>query len=137
MKQTVVHGPKLEIVAGDGDNSHPRTEWENITRNNTITETVKGAAGWTWAAVKGTRQEGAGIFLNGTGAITVENNTVRSGFDGIDVHYSDDAALAGNTIDGCSDDGLELDIVNGMNVRAWGNTVSNCYVGVSASPVEA
>ena len=136
IESNVVHGAKFGIVVGDGQSSLPRSGTGNTIRSSTVYETGYKAAGWSWDAVKATQQEGAGIFLNGTGAATLENNTVRSGFDGIDVHYSDNAVLSGNTVSDCTDDGLEMDIANGSYDRAWGNTVYNCYVAVSASPVE-
>jgi len=138
-----IHGAKYGIHIGgaeddDGDdNNNPsiRLGSDNVIRNNTLYETGYKASDWSWDEIKGSQQEGALIYLNQSSAALIENNVLISHFDGIAVHNGSEAIISGNTISGCMDDGLELDIDTGANVRAFDNSVDGCKVGVSAAPV--
>ncbi len=45
-----------------------------------------------------------------------------------------DSDIYNNTITGCEDDGIESEGGN-INVRIWGNTISDCLVGIGVAPV--
>lgn len=62
------------------------------------------------------------------------NDTAGAGSNS-DVGYPGaDSDIYGNIFKNCYDDAIESDGFN-MNVRIWGNYLSNCYTGISIAPV--
>lgn len=97
---------------------------------------------WPWDAVKAHWEELTAISNRGGRGHVIRGNTVEGLFNGIDTRDGDfdedvasDCDIYGNTIARIGDDALEIDVVSGINVRAWSNRLDDVYVGFSIAPI--
>jgi hypothetical protein len=126
----VVHGiGKYHMRIGD---SVRLGSADNLIQDNQFYELGYRDSGWTWnqqydnAHLVSIRLLDAGpgnvirhnSFLNGTDAISIINHS----------HHTD---IQENVISDCMDDGIEVDNEPGQNIRVWGNSINDCYSGIS------
>jgi hypothetical protein len=97
---------------------------------------------WPWNAVKSHEEESSGILQRGNRGNVLRANTVRGTFDGInfgggdpaDENVSADNDFYDNVITGVGDDGIETDLLTGINLRLWHNRFDRCFSGISVAP---
>jgi hypothetical protein len=97
---------------------------------------------WPWDAVKGREEELTFISHRGGRGVVIRGNVVRGGFDGIscggDTGTEDlaaDSDVHDNLIQDLGDDGSELEVFAGTNVRFWNNRIADVLAGVSLAPL--
>jgi hypothetical protein len=97
---------------------------------------------WPWDAVKAHWEEITAISNRGGRGHVIRFNTAEGLFNGIDVRDGDfdenvgsDCDIHDNLITRIGDDALEIDVVSGINVRAWNNRMDDVYVGFSIAPI--
>ena len=98
--------------------------------------------GWPWAACKNHDEEIQAIMLKASGrGNTIRGNTCSGTFDGIgtsndgvDENMSSDLDICDNRITTTCDDGLEPEMIGGINTRLLRNREDGVYEGCSIAP---
>ena len=137
---TVVHNILASTIGGRGIYVS-RDSFDSYISESTFYDSRIGT--WPWDASKAGIQEGtAGVALRTGRGHVIARNIVQGVFDGLDTgdgasgnDVAADSDFYDNDISGCGDDGLELEVVSGVNIRAWGNKVHNCFDSLSLAPV--
>jgi Right handed beta helix region len=111
-----------------------------LVETNTVTDPRIDT--WPWSAVKSHWEEITAISNRGGRGHVIRFNTVQGLFNGIDTRDGDtdedvasDCDIHDNLITRIGDDALEIDVVSGINVRAWNNRLDDVYVGFSIAPI--
>ncbi len=122
------HHIRMSGQAGAGYITH------NLIQNNQFSEDGYRDANWVWAVSYLKARSGViGIRIDNTGSGNrLGGNTFTSGHDAIAItNESSDVDVYNNTITECMDDGISIDNNPGQNIRVWGNTINDCFVGIS------
>jgi hypothetical protein len=98
--------------------------------------------GWPWEACKSHEEEMQGILLKASGrGNTIRDNTCSGTFDGIstsndgvDENMSADVDICDNWITNTCDDGLEPELIAGINTRILHNRLDGIFQGCSIAP---
>jgi len=113
----------------------------NLIKNNSIWDTA--VYKWPWEAVKGGWHENAGLILEGGEGNVICQNEISGFFDGIAASFWQDlndrqgnfnTDIYENRLYHIGDDGIELEGAC-MNMKVWGNQISDCLVGISLAPI--
>jgi hypothetical protein len=114
--------------------------WDNLIERNLCRDPRIGT--WPWDAVKSHEEEFSGIAIRAGRGNVIRQNVVSGTFDGMDCgdgttdeNVAADCDYYENVVTGCGDDGIETDIVAGINLRVYRNQFDNLFSGFSIAPI--
>jgi len=137
---TVIHNVYTSTIGGRGIYVSKGSN-DSFISDSTFYDSRVGS--WPWDASKSLMQESvSGVAVRTGRGHVISNNTVQGTFDGLDCgdgavdsDIATDLDYTENDISACADDGMELEVTSGINVRALGNRIHNCFDGISIAPV--
>jgi hypothetical protein len=134
----IISDNRVYVIGGKGILMRALAADNRIERNVVYEPRV---STWPWSATKSHEEEIAGISNRGGRGNVIRSNTVTGWFDGMDVSDGDtdenigaDADFYDNVVSNVGDDGIETDVISGINLRLWRNRFDRCYSGFSVAP---
>ncbi|OGF14278.1 MAG: hypothetical protein A2W00_03880 [Candidatus Eisenbacteria bacterium RBG_16_71_46] len=113
---------------------------DNLIQDNLVRDPRIG--GWPWDATKAHEEEVSGIAVRAGRGNVIRRNLVQGWFDGLDCGDGDtdeniaaDCDYYDNAVTGVGDDGIETDVVSGINLRVYRNVFDGNFSGFSIAPI--